>query len=165
MDELARTASDVAAEHQEIVRGYDSLYRLLVDLDYVQNKDVQVPPHGLPKDPVAVVQLRAAGLDPRTIELIGRLPAFTNHAIALQRSCTQSENGVPVAPSSSGTSYLLGSGRQDEARDVGACPVGGNGVLPTSAFRLASACSPQGFDLAYDMNDSKYRAVQVGELI
>ena len=155
MAELAPTASGIIAEHHEIVSGYESIYGILIDLGFVQNTDVQVPPHGTPKDPIAVAPLRAAGLDPGTIELIGRLPCFSNKIIEIQRDLPNDRDGIPIAPFSSATSYLLGSGRHDEAREVGIGPVGGEELLPPTAFKMTSTSDPDGYCLAYDLNDSE----------
>lgn len=152
MSELTTTSSGIAAEHAEVISGLEAVFAALIDANYVQNTDVQVPPHGMPKDPIAVVPLRAAGLTPPTIELIGRLPCFTNDILSEQQKLSNHVEGLPITPTSSATSYLLGPGRYDESRDVGPDT---SAKLPPTSFKIATATSPQGLNLAYDLNESK----------
>lgn len=152
MSELTTIPSDIAAGHAELISGLEAVFAALIDATYVENTDVQVPPHGLPKHPIAVAPLRAAGLAPSTIELIGRLPCFTNDILGEQQKLSSNIEGIPITPTSSATSYLLGPGRYDESRDVG--PDTDQKLSPTS-FKVATATSPQGFNLAYDLSASK----------
>ncbi|USW58819.1 hypothetical protein Slin15195_G121380 [Septoria linicola] len=146
MSKLTPTASGVAAEHPEIIDGLEKVSGELVGLSYVQNTDIQVPPHGPPKDPIAIVGLRQSGLDPRTIELIGRLPCFTNDIIHEQQNLTGSQNGILVAPRSAATSYLLDTDLSDGSRNTGS-----DELLPSSAFQIAKAVSSHGWNLADDL--------------
>lgn len=152
MNDLTTISSGIAAEHAELISGLEAVFAALIDANYVQNTDIQVPPHGLPKDPIAVAPLRAAGLAPSTIELIGRLPCFTNDVLKEQQKLSSHIEGIPITPTSSATSYLLGPGRYDESRDVG--PDTEEKLSPTS-FKVATATSPNGFNLAYDLSASK----------
>lgn len=152
MSELTTTPSGIAAEHAELIAGLEAVFSALIEVGYVQNIDVQVPPHGVPKDPIAVVQLRAAGLSPETIELIGRLPCFTNDILREQQKLSSHVEGIPITPTSSATSYLVGPGRYDESRDIGPDT---EEKLPPTSFKIATATNPQGFNLAYDLNASK----------
>lgn len=153
MTELTPSLSGIVAENSEIIHGMESIYGTLIEMGYVQNTDVQVPPHGLPKEPIAVAPLRAAGLLPKTIEIIGRLPCFTNEIIERQRESAVSRDGIAIAPFSSAASYLLGSGRHDEAREVGLGGQESDGSLPATAFKLATTSSSEGYNLAYDLTD------------
>ncbi|KAK4496592.1 hypothetical protein PRZ48_012572 [Zasmidium cellare] len=151
MSELTTTPSGISAEHAELISGLEAVFGALIDANYVQNTDVQVPPHGMPKDPIAVAPLRAAGLAPETIEVIGRLPCFTNDILEEQKKLSSHVEGIPITPTSSATSYLLGGpGRYTESRDVGPDT---NDKLPPTAFKLATATNSQGYNLAYDLNE------------
>ena len=150
MAELTPTASGIAAEHAEIIEGLDKVFGVLVEVGYVQNTDIQVPPHGPPKDPIDMVGLRQSGLDTRTIELIGRLPCFTNDIIHEQQKITGSQDGIPIAPSSASTSYLLGTDLPEGFRNTGS-----EELLPTSAFQITKATGQDGMNLAYDLETSK----------
>lgn len=156
MSDLTPSRSGIAAEHSEIIEGLENIYGILVDSGYVQNTDVQIPPHGVPKDPVNVAGLRAVGMDPQSIELIGRSPCFTDEIIIEHQKRSNTKDAIPIAPSSSAISYLVGSDFSSGVRETDS----GNGeLLPAWALRIARATSPSGFNMAYDLNTSKLSAM------
>lgn len=73
----------------------------------------QVPPREPPKDPIDMIGSSNAGLDRRTVELLSKLSCFTSDIICEQQKITGSRDGIPLAPASAATSYLLGTDLSD----------------------------------------------------
>ncbi|KAF2206222.1 hypothetical protein CERZMDRAFT_103628 [Cercospora zeae-maydis SCOH1-5] len=141
-----RRAAGVAAAHRAFMDRMELMYEFLIGDGYVHQLEIQVPPHGLPKDPVDVIYLRNAGLEPDTIELIGILPCFANCTNAEQRVASRTTDAVPIAPGCAAMSYLVGSSIPADFRHVS-----GDEMLPPTTFKIARATGPHGWNIAYDM--------------
>ncbi|GIZ44054.1 hypothetical protein CKM354_000726300 [Cercospora kikuchii] len=141
-----RRAAGVAEELRAFIDRMELMYEYLIGEGYVRHMDIQVPPHGLPKDPVDVINLRGAGLEPDTIELIGILPCFCNYANAEHRIASRLEYDIPIAPGCAAVSYLVNSFLPEDFRDVG-----NDERMPPTTFKIATAIGPAGWNIAYDM--------------
>lgn len=146
---MADRTSTVPSEHAALVQGLTTVYKTLIAMDYLNDRDVHFPQEADRSSRAATEKLRSAGVGKDAIILIQQLPCLSEE---MTEECSFSESGVLLAPGSQAITYTADN--IPDAQDIrfvhnGAAEIGQNDIK-------ISRCGPIcGADKVYNFAESR----------
>jgi hypothetical protein len=139
--------------HVDLISSVEAFYRILIDLDYLREEEVQFSPHtGEGKVPIATAAIQSAGLTQEAEQLLHLLPYVTPASLSPSGGLFGGEARITL--SSKPVSYLhKGDGDFHDERSFG---YGDDGevLLPAWALQIFSANNSSEKMVIYDTRNS-----------
>jgi hypothetical protein len=146
LPELAETR----ITHADLIYSLEAFYRILIDLDYPREEEVQFPPHTEEsKIPIATAAIHSVGLTQEAEKLLYRLSYVTPASLSLFNGESR------ITLSSEPVSYLL-KGEEDFLHDERSFGFGDDGevLLPAWALKIFTSTNSAGKIAIYDTKNS-----------
>jgi hypothetical protein len=141
---------ELAETHKDLISSLEAFYRILIDLDYLREEEVQFPPHTEEgKIPIATAAIHSVGLTQETEKLLYHLPYVTPASLSLFNGESR------ITLSSKPVSYLH-KGEEDFLHDERSFGFGDDGevLLPAWALKIFTSTNSAGKIAIYDTKNS-----------